>query len=102
MRNRAFVQFMHDVIAHRGPTVPALLAEAKRQMDGLVVVVDQRTHTPGGAVPPEDIIGAFEVRGGKLISYRPNENHKILSANGFVQLGAELQQCLLEELGKRR
>jgi len=102
-RNRVFVDFMHGVIARRGPELPGLIAEARRQGDGWVYVIDQRTRTPQGAVPPEDIIGAFEVRGGQVVrdSYRPSPSHIILTADGFFRLGAELQACLLQELADR-
>ena len=71
--NRVFVDFMHDVVARRGPEQPGLVAEAQRQSDGWLYVIDQRTPTPGGAVPPEDIVGWFEVRGGQVVagSYKP-------------------------------
>lgn len=100
-RNRAFVDFMHGLIARRGPGLHGLIAEAQRQGDGWIYIIDQRTLTPQGPVPPQDIIGAFEVRGGQVVagSYRPSPQHMILSADGFVRLGAELQACLLEELG---
>lgn len=99
-RNRAFVEFMHGVIARRGPELPGLIAEAQRQGDGWVCVIDQRTRTPHGAVPTEDIVGLFEVKGGQVVadSYQANPNHIIFSSDGFVRLGAELQPCLLAEL----
>jgi hypothetical protein len=99
-RNRVFVEFMHSVIARRGPELPGLTAEAKRQGEGLVCVVDQRTPTPQGAVPPEDIVGVFEIKNGQVVpgSYQASPKHMILSANGFFRLGSELQPCLLEEL----
>ena len=99
-RNRVFVEFMHSVIARRGPELPGLMAEAKRQGEGWVYVVDQRTPTPQGAVPPEDIVGAFEIKIGQVVpgSYRASPKHMILSPNGFFRLGSELQPCLLEEL----
>jgi hypothetical protein len=99
-RNRAFVDFMHGVITRRGPQLPGLMAEARRQAEGWVYVVDQRTRTPQGDVPPEDIVGAFEIKGGQVLadSYTPNPKHMILSPDGFVRLGSELQPCLLEEL----
>jgi hypothetical protein len=99
-RNRVFVEFMHSVIARRGPELPGLIAEAKRQGEGWVYIVDQRTPTPQDAVPPEDIVGAFEVKNGHVVpgSYRASHKHMILSANGFFRLGSELQPCLLEEL----
>ncbi|HEX5105578.1 MAG TPA: hypothetical protein VFV87_17285 [Pirellulaceae bacterium] len=98
--NRVFIDFMHGVIARRAPSLPGLVAEARRQKDGWVYVIDQRTATPLGKVPTEDIIGAFEVHGGHVVpdSYQPNPKHLILSDSGFFGLGAELQACLLEEL----
>jgi hypothetical protein len=99
-RNRVFVDFLHAVIARRAPNLPGLISEARRQENGWVYVIDQRTRTPQGQVLPEDIIGAFEVQGGQLVlnSYQPSAKHQILSADGFFCLGAELQACLLEEL----
>jgi len=99
-RNRVFVDFMHSVIARHGPALPGLVAEAKRQGEGWVYVIDQRTPTPQGAVPPADIVGAFEIKNGQVVprSYRTSPNHMILSANGFFCLGSELQPCLLDEL----
>ena len=99
-RNPAFVDFMQGVIARRGPELPGLIAEAERQNDGLVVVVDQRTCTPQLGVLPEDIVGVFKVQKGQVVpgSYTPSPNHQILSSRGFFQLDQELQQCLLDEL----
>ena len=99
-RNRVFVEFMHTVIARRAPYLPGFIAEAHRQANGWVFVIDQRTRTPQGAVPPEDIVGGFQVKDGEVVpeSYAPNPNHRILSADGFFRLGSELQPCLLEEL----
>jgi hypothetical protein len=102
-RNRAFVDFLHDVIARHGPTQPGCRAEAKRLGNGWIYIIDRRTPTPGGPVPPEDIVGAFEVKDGEVVpgSYRPNPNHRILSAHGFFRLDAGLQECLLRELAAR-
>ena len=63
-------------------------------------MIDQRTPTPQSAVPPEDIVGVFEIKSGRVVSgsYQANAKHLILSAHGFVRLGSELQSCLLEEL----
>lgn len=99
-RNRAFVEFLHSVIARRDPELPGLQADAKRQGDGWVYVIDQRTPTPQGAVPPEDIFGAFSVKNGQVVpgSYQASHKHLILSPRGFFDLGEELQACLLEEL----
>jgi hypothetical protein len=99
-RNRVFVEFLHAIIARRGPSLPGLIAEARRQGEGWVYLIDQRTGTPDGAVPPEDIIGVFEVRGGEIVpgSYQACPNHRILSPGGFFQLSEDLQAALMEEL----
>lgn len=99
-RNRVFVDFLHGVIARHGPSLPALADEAQRQGEGLVVVVDGRAETPQDAVSPEDIVGAFQVAGGRILAdgYRPNPNHRILNARGFFRLHPQLQRHLLEDL----
>jgi hypothetical protein len=102
-RNRVFVEFMHSVIARYGPQQPGCQAEAKRLGEGWIYIIDQRTPTPQGPVPPEDIIGAFEVKGGEVVprSYRASPKHMILSPRGFFQLEDGLQVCLLRELEAR-
>jgi hypothetical protein len=102
-RNRVFVDFLHEVIARRGPGLPGLVAEARRQGDGWVYIIDQRTRDPRGHIPPEDIVGVFAVQGGRVVpdSYQRSPKHLILSADGFFRLDAELQACLLEELAAR-
>jgi hypothetical protein len=69
-RNRVFVDFLHEVIARHAPSQPGFQAEARRLGNGWIYVVDQRTPTSQGPVPPEDIIGAFEVKVGKWCSAR--------------------------------
>jgi hypothetical protein len=102
VQNRAFVDFLHEVIGRRGPGVSGLMAEAARQREGAVAIgiIDERTPTPLGEVPSEDIIGTFDVEGGQVAfgSYRANPHHRILTDRGFFQLEAELLECLLEEL----
>jgi hypothetical protein len=101
--NPAFVEVMHEVIGRVGPELPNCRAEAHRIGDGFLYLIDQRTPTPGGAVPPEDIIGAFEVRSGAVVeeSYRSNSNHKILSTHGFFRLDAQLRERLVREFESR-
>lgn len=103
-RNRAFVEFMHDVIRKHGPSVPNLIAAARSQADGWVYVIDGRTPTPEGPVPPEDIVGGFEVKQGEVVadSYQANPNHRVLSPRGFFQLDSVLQARLLDELATNR
>lgn len=99
-RNRAFVDFMHSVIEKYGPAVPNLAEAARAQANGWVHIIDGRTPTPQGAVPAEDVVGAFQVKDGEIVSgsYQANPNHRMLSRHGFFQLEPVLQQRLLDEL----
>jgi hypothetical protein len=102
-KNPAFVELLHAVVARESPQQASCVAEAKNIWNGYLYVIDQRTATPEGAVPPEDIIGGFEVKDGAVIgrSYTPNPNHRILSARGFFRLDAHLHACLVQELETR-
>lgn len=99
-RNRVFVDFMHDVIARHGANEPGLREQAHRVGDGFVDIIDQRTPDPRGSVPAHDVVGSFEVRNGEVLpgSYSRNHNHVILSADGFFNLGANLDRRLREEV----
>ena len=101
--NSVFVDLMHGVIARRGPWVSDLIADARRLGDGTLYVLDQRTRAPQSPVrevPTEDIFGEFDVKDGQIVhgSYRANPKHYLFSPDGFFQLGAQLQDCLLEVL----
>ena len=99
VQNPKFVELIHSVVARHGFDQEAGRAEARRIGRGSVAVIDQRTPTPEGDVPTEDIIGAFEVRDGELVQdgYRPNPAYRLFTSRGFFQLGAALAP-LLEEL----
>ena len=101
--NSVFTKFMALVIARHGPEQPALVAEARRIGNGHVFVVDQRTPTPQGPVPPEDILGAFQVQDGNVVSgsYMASTNHRLLTSNGFFQPDFKLMDCLQRELAAR-
>jgi len=98
--NPVFIQFLHWVIARHSTQCSDLVEEAKRQQEGYVYVIDQRTPTPGGQVPLEDIIGVFEVKGGELATYRASPNHQLLTQQGPLRLTPWYQEKLLEELRK--
>ena len=101
--NKPFVELLHGVIAMHAPNLPGLKAEARRQGAGWVYLIDARTPTPDGEVPPHDIIGAFEVQDSAIVpgSYQPNANHQILSSQGLFQLEPTLQEQLMERITKQ-
>ena len=99
-RNHVFVEFMHEVIARHAPRDPSFHEEARRQGNGWIYIIDQRTPDPAGTVPPEDIVGCFQIANGKVIpeSYQSNSKHLIFSAHGFFDLGSNLNGALLDEV----
>jgi hypothetical protein len=101
--NPAFVRLMHDVLARHAPHDAACNAEAKRQESGWVYILDGRTKTPQGAVPPEDIIAALPVENGEFVpgAYRLNARHALLTNDGFFRLPPCLHEQLLIELRRR-
>lgn len=99
--NPKFVAFMHEVIRTAGPLDPELQAAARAQQDGWVYVIDLRTpEGPAGRVPPEDVIGGFEVRRGTIVedSYEANPHHRPYTTNGLVQLPPSLMQAFVKQL----
>ena len=96
--NSVFVKFLASVIATCGADDPELREEARRIGTGSVVLVDRRTPTPDGPVPPEDIVGAFKVENGTVGAYLASPNHRLLTEHGFFRLNDRLEQCLQSEL----
>jgi hypothetical protein len=98
--NPAFVEFLHRVIAEYAPTLPEMQAEAMWQENGWIYLIDARTPTPQGEVPPEDILGAFEVRDEEIVpgSYQRSSKHRIVTERGLFRLHDVLFESLLWEL----
>ena len=95
--NPAFLQFLHWVMAKHAAGCPGLVAAAKRQGVGHVYIFDGRAPA-SGAVPPEDVIGAVEVRGGAIVRYRSATDYRILTQHGFPRLDDYFRPKLLAEL----
>ena len=100
--NARFVHFVHVVIARWAPKSPEFASAAERQRDGWIYVLDARTPTPEGRVPPEDILGAFEVRDGVVVadSYQPFPEHMVFTERGVVQLTPFLRERFVLELNQ--
>jgi hypothetical protein len=98
--NPEFVRLLHEVVRERAPEDAGCRAEAQRMGHGWLYVVDMR-RAPGTAqVPPEDIVGYFQVEDGRLVpgSYTPNSRHLVFSDSGLVRLPGALHEALLEAL----
>jgi hypothetical protein len=103
--NPVFIEYLHEVIRSAGPEDPGLQRAAAEQGAGWVYIIDLRTPDgPQGSVPPEDIIGAFEVRSGRIVaeSYQIFPAHRIFTSNGFVVLPAFLMRAFVAGLSKRK
>jgi rhodanese-related sulfurtransferase len=102
-QNPAFVSYLGELMAAHILNEAELVREAHRQAEGLVVVVDGRTPTPGDHVPAEDIIGAVDVNAGELVpgSYQHNPNHQLLTMNGYFVLPSQMEDILLVDIRQR-
>lgn len=101
--NQTFVQFLEILVRKHVGEVAGIRQQAAQVGDGNVYLIDGRTPDPGGTVPPQDIIGAVEVRGGVPTegSYRHNPNHRLLTEHGFFLLPPELEAALGEAVAAR-
>ncbi len=97
-QNPEFITFMAYAIGKHASTCPGLIAETRRQQNGFVYILDNRTPTPDDAVPPEDIIGGVEIANGKMLRFHGSPNYQLLTDNGFMQLDPWLKNRLIEEL----
>jgi hypothetical protein len=101
--NHQFMEFLHQVIRTAAPLDPGLRATAREQRNGHVYIIDLRTpEGPMGQVPPEDIIGAFQVQNGDLIpnSYEANNLYRVFTRNGLVSLPPSLRAAFVDRLPK--
>ncbi len=100
VRNRVFADFLHRVVADHAPKLIEYQAQAKKQHEGWVYVIDGRTPAPKGLIPARDILGAFAVRDGVITpdSYVRNDQYFLYTQDGFFQLHVVLKSKLMEEL----
>lgn len=59
-------------------------------------IIDQRVEDTSGAVPPEEIVGAYEIYEGRKVGFQLNPNYKLVSARGFFDFGAEFNLKLID------
>ncbi|NQY66042.1 MAG: hypothetical protein HRT38_20660 [Alteromonadaceae bacterium] len=90
--NSEFKKMLHSFCTDQLPKQTTLQDEAKEQEEGWIYIIDQRTLDPLGNVPPDDIVGALEVKGGVILGYQENGNYKIHSKKGFINFGKSINQ----------
>lgn len=101
--NGPFLRLLSRIIFENAGRHEMLQREAEVQGDGYVYLLDGRTPDPGGRVPPQDIIGAFEVRDGALVtgSYRHNPQHRLFTTAGWFRLPPAIETALQSRLRAR-
>jgi|GEM_PF-2429396 len=95
--NVTFMTLLHWVIASHAAEHPGLQEAAKTQGQGDLLLVDQRTATPANP-PSTDVLGVFEVQGGKVERYRVNPEHLLLTDDGLFEIDGFFFDHLLAEL----
>jgi len=103
--NATFIDFLHKIIEKDGPDDPGIRAAAREQIDGWVYVIDLRTPDgPQGRVPPDDVIGGFAVRAGKVVrrSYQANPKYVAFTSHGLISLPPFLRQAFIDGLPRVR
>jgi len=88
--NPAFKKTIFDFSRNEMFKDENLINSAIKQQEGWVYIIDQRTKTPEGEVPPYDVIGGFKVENKELKGFNENPNYQIKSINGFTDLGKNL------------
>lgn len=95
-----FLHFLHWVIAVDGPSLPSAQQAARALGIGLLQVVDGRAKHSGTNVADQDILGAYQVRDGKIVdgSYKSTFTHSPLTSDGLFQLEPALIKHVLARL----
>ena len=99
-RNRAFVDFMHGIIRRVAPGLPEYVAAALEAGEGQLLVLDERAAHAGRTEEQADVIGTFEVSGGRIVpdSYAPAADHWILNDDGIFTPHPAIQDAILAAL----
>lgn len=90
--NSDFHDTIHSFLSGFVPGNPAFLNRAREQGGGWIYIIDQRTPSPGGDVPMEDIVGGFEIVDGRPATYWANPDHQLFNEKGLFDLGQELNE----------
>ncbi len=95
-----FLKLLHKVWSEDVFQNPEMLENAKKANDGYVLVIDPRARKTKGEAQKEDIIGAIEVKGGKIGKYSANPKYKLFTKTGFFRMPSPVEKKLFEEINK--
>lgn len=99
--NPEFLIAMHETVRDVMVNDADVIAEAAKQPNGFVFIVDRRAPE-GSDIPKEDIIGIFLVNEHKTDAsrYRPNPDYQLVSAKGGPQLPEAVEAALMKRLSE--
>jgi hypothetical protein len=99
-RNPVFVEFLHRVIRDAAPRIEELVAGARLQGEGWILIHDARAFGRDDDVAGRDAIGAFPIEDGAIHagSYSPNPHHHVLTEHGMVTPHPEIQDAMMAAL----
>ena len=90
--NSEFTKMLHSFCAEIIPKQADFIEKGKNQGEGWLYIIDQRTLDPHGQVPAHDILGALKIKNGNVGDYKDNPNYRVYSADGFTDLGPDLNR----------
>lgn len=98
--NQLFIDFLQEIVRTQAPLLSIYIAEAERIGDGWLHVRDLRAAGTDGEFAKIDVIGSFEVAGGRVSpdSYVPNRSYRVFGPHGFPLLPAGLHGAILNAL----
>lgn len=96
--NADFLVVLHSIIRDYMVTDPEVIAQAAKQPNGFVFIVDRRSNEE--EVEKEDIIGIYLVSDSKTdpSRYRPNPDYKLISKKGPGMFHDEVEMELMKVL----
>ncbi len=100
--NDKFLWIFHKVVKERFAHRPDVQAEADKQKNGQVYIIDNRCKNRQN-IPPQDIIGWFPVREQIVLTedYKPNPSYIVFTGDGLFSLPDFVCAALMTELKKK-
>lgn len=90
------LNFINTVLAFQDD----IISQAKVNDSGWIYLIDQRTPTPLGDVPSEDVIGGFEVLNGNILKFHENKKYALVSKEGPVNFGNNVNELFYQHMKK--
>lgn len=89
IENGAFKETIKSFFDYIASKDNELIDSAKNSNDEWIYIIDQRNKDPLGNVPPDDIIGVFQVVDRKLSEFKVNPNYRLMTVDGILNLGKD-------------